>query len=125
MKSINQLKNIIILLLLSFSFATLYAGEVTGAGFVKNIMMKKEMNLQQMLNNGHALLLGEVTGAGRSIALDQVKVVITSKEAFKMSNVQRIEFKKVGGLNLQNVDFFEINDQIIESKKIRALIIKK
>ena len=102
-----------------------YGGEVTDAGFVKSIMKKKEMNLQQMLNNGHALLLGEVTGAGRSIALDQVKVVITSKEAFKMSNVQRIEFKKVGGLNLQNVDFFEINDQIIESKKIRALIIKK
>ena len=125
MKSINQLKNIIILLLLSFSFATLYAGEVTGAGFVKNIMMKKEMNLQQMLNNGHNLLLGEVTGAGLTIPLEKIKVLVTAKEAFKMSHIQRIEFKRNGGLKLINVDFFEIQDQVIELSSLKAIIIKK
>ena len=121
----NTIKNMTLLFLFTILITSVYGGEVTGAGFVKSIMQKKEMSLQQMLNNGHALLLGEVTGAGKPISLDKVKVVITSSEAFKMSNVQRIEFKKSGGLKLQNVDFFEINGQVIDSQEIKALVVKK
>jgi hypothetical protein len=125
MKSIKQIKSLIILLVLSISFSTVYGGEVTGAGFVKNIMKKKEMNLQHMLNNGHDLLLGEVTGAGLTVPLDKIKILVTAKEAFKMSNIQRIEFKKAGGIKLINVDFFEIQGKIIETKSLKALVVKK
>ena len=43
--------------------AVAFGGEVTGAGMVKNILKKKQMNLQQFLQTGHELRLGEVTGA--------------------------------------------------------------
>lgn len=119
------MKALLSVLFISLTMTIAIGGEVTGAGMVKNILKKKQMNLQQFLQTGHELRLGEVTGAGRQIELDRVKVVVSNKEAFKMSNVQRIEFQKSGGLKLGNVDFFEIDGKIIEVRKIQAMILKK
>lgn len=119
------MRKLIALFLILISFSVVHGGEVTGAGFVKNIMKKRQMNLEQMLNNGHDLVLGEVTGAGRKVPLEKIKVLVTKEDAFKMSNIQRIEFKKAGGLKLENVDFFEINNKVVEVKELKALVIKK
>lgn len=119
------MKALIVTLFMILSIAPGISGEVTGAGLVKNILKKKNMNLEQFLQTGHELKLGEVTGAGRQIELDRVRVVVTANNAFKMDKVQRIEFQKSGGLKLGNVDFFEIDNQIVEVNKIKAMIIKK
>ncbi|MCO4794630.1 MAG: hypothetical protein KC493_13005 [Bacteriovoracaceae bacterium] len=119
------MKALLTVFFITLSIASGFSGEVTGAGMVKNILKKKHMNLERFLSTGHELKLGEVTGAGRQIELDRVKVVVTNSEAFKLENVQRIEFQKSGGLKLGNVDFFEINNKVIEVKNIKAMIIKK
>ena len=119
------MKKLMSLVFILLSFSIVHGGEVTGAGFVKNIMKKRQMNLEQMLNNGHDLLLGEVTGAGRKVPLSQIKVLVTKEDAFKMSNIQRIEFKKSGGLKLENVDFFEIKNKVIDVSELKALVIEK
>ncbi len=119
------MKALLSVLFITLTMTIALGGEVTGAGMVKNILKKKQMNLDSLLQSGHELRLGEVTGAGRQIELDRVRVVVSNNEAFKMDNVQRIEFQKAGGLKLGNVDFFEIDGKIVEVRKIQAMILKK
>ncbi len=118
--------SLFLLMVLSvFSSPSLIGREIASADLVKSILKKENINLNQMLINGHELLMGEVTGAGKKIHLEKIKVLVTLKNAYKMSAIQRVEFKKPGGLELQNIDFFEIRNEIVSVDDLQALIVKK
>ncbi len=120
------MKTLFFLLSLLF-FIQLRAGEVTGAGsIVRDILEKHNLSVQRLESQGYRLLLGEVTGAGGRINLNDVKLLLTKKELFKMNDLTHIDFIFPGPAKaIQDVRYFEFDRERLVPGKIKAIVVEK
>lgn len=117
----------LILSFLFFSTSSLWAGEFTGAGASVNAVLKQyQMSLQSLKAQGHKVLIGEVTGAGKFVSLDKVKYLVTKKRVHDLHFSTHVEFVYPSAAKtLGEVEFFEFNRKVVRPSQIKALILDK
>lgn len=104
-----------------------HAGEMTGAGSAVMKMLKKEnINIKELENSGHKVLFGELTGAGKKLNLDRVKLILTKKKVYNMAEVDHIDFKHPGQANsLIDVNHLKFGAIKVNSNEIKGMVVKK
>lgn len=101
-----------------------YSGEVTGAGAAK-LLVQNEYSVTELQQSGHKILFGELTGAGKRMNLDRVKLIITKQKVFAVSKADHVEFKHPSNAkSLTDVNFLEFGSQKIGLSQIEALVVK-
>lgn len=112
------------LMVLAWMMEVSYAGEVTGAGAAK-LLVQNQYDVKALKDSGHKILFGELTGAGRRMNLDRVKLVITKKNVFEINKVDHVEYKHPSAAkSLLDVSHLEFGNQMIKSSQIEALVVK-
>ena len=118
------MKAISIILSLMMTIGMTQAGEVTGAGKVAaEVLAAHNMSVQQLKAQGLKVLLGEVTGAGKSINLDRINAVVTKNKVFKMNHASHIEFKHPSAAKaLQDVKHLEFNAARVRVNQLNGIV---
>ncbi|MFT6070783.1 MAG: hypothetical protein ACJAT2_000656 [Bacteriovoracaceae bacterium] len=112
------------LMVLAWMMEVSFAGEVTGAGAAK-LLVQHEYSVTDLKNSGHKILFGELTGAGKRMNLDRVKLVITKTKVFEINKADHVEFKHPSNAkSLSDVSFLEFGTQKVGSAQIEALVVK-
>jgi hypothetical protein len=112
------------LMVLAWMMEVSYAGEVTGAGAAK-LLVQNQYSVTQLQESGHKILFGELTGAGKRMNLDRVKLVITKTKVFEIKQADHVEFKHPSSAkSLTDVRFLEFGNQKIGLSQIEALVVK-
>ena len=109
-----------------FYTSTLMAGEFTGAGaVVESVLQKNNLSIAKLQNEGFKVLLGEVTGAGKSVPLDALEYVVTKKELMRMNDVTHINFKNPSAAKaLGDIRGLEFNGKRVSIGKIQGVVFK-
>ena len=110
------------LLLLLFIFSTnVFAFE---REHVNQLLSKRDLSLQQLERQGHELLLGEVTGAGRIINLNQVQIILLQDRI-----VLKKEIESISTINhksgLKDLESFRAFGLYFTREDIKGVISKK
>lgn len=101
-----------------------FAGEVTGAGAAK-LLVQHEYDVKQLKSSGHKVLFGELTGAGKRMNLDRVKLIITKKKVFEIGKADHVQFKHPSAAKaLVDVAHLEFGNQMIKAAQIEAMVVK-
>ena len=112
------------LMVLSWMMEVSYSGEVTGAGAAK-LLVQSEYSVTELKQSGHKILFGELTGAGKLMNLDRVKLVITKNKVFDINKADHVEFKNPSAAkSLTDVSFLEFGTQKVGASQIEALVVK-
>lgn len=112
------------LMVLAWMMEVSYSGEVTGAGAAK-LLVQNQYNVTELKETGHKILFGELTGAGKRMNLDRVKLVITKTKVFEINKADHVEFKHPSNAkSLTDVNFLEFGTQKVSANQIEALVIK-
>lgn len=134
------MKNLIqiIMTCLTLSIITLsQAGEVTvigsGSGSkdkltkmeVLKMLNKRGISRNEISNNGMKIFLGEFTGIGKKLKVDNIRMLLTKKKVFFIEDVEDIRFKDNRAKpTLSNISSFELENVKLTPKTIKALILK-
>lgn len=134
------MKNLIqiIMTCLTLSIITLsQAGEVTvigsGSGSkdmltkmeVLKMLNKRGISRNEISNNGMKIFLGEFTGIGKKLKVDNIRMLLTKKKVFFIEDVEDIRFKDHRAKpTLSNISSFELENVKLTPKTIKALILK-
>jgi hypothetical protein len=112
------------LMVLVWMMEVSYSGEVTGAGAAK-LLAKHQYDVKVLKKTGHQVLFGELTGAGKRMNLDRVKLILTKKKVFNLDKADHIQFKHPSAAKaLVDVDHLEFGNQMIKSSSIEAMVVK-
>ncbi len=112
-------------LILAFSFSGFsFAGEVTGVGKeALKVLEKHQMNVQQLKDQGLKVLMGEVTGVGKTIQLDRIEMLVTNKTLFKMNSLSHVEYKHPSAAKtLTDVVHMEFDRKVLSPKQVKMII---
>ena len=102
------------------------AGEVTGAGGVMKVLKRNGYDIQALKQSGHEMTLGEVTGAGKLVPLDQVRLMVTKKQVINANSLEHVQFQHPSQARFfKEVEFVEFNGKKIPKNEFIGLIIKK
>jgi len=103
--------------LASFTFA----GEITGAGQVAQILKRHNLSLSTLQAQG--LTLGDITGAGKSINLDRINMLVTGQNVFPMGEATHIDFKNPSAAKtLIDVTHLEFNGKKVRTNQIKGIL---
>jgi hypothetical protein len=99
-------------------------GEFTGAGErLQKILQQNRINWSQLRNRGFRL--GEVTGAGRSVPLDDVTHLITNNKVFSTSRISHLKYRRnSSGKSISDVEAFEIGGRTHSANVLKGFIYK-
>lgn len=99
-----------------------FAGEVTGAGqALQRILQQNSMDWNQMRNSGFRL--GEVTGAGRRVQLDDVTHLITNNKVFPTNRISHLKYRRnSSGKSIADVEAFEIGGRTHSAASLKGFI---
>lgn len=86
------------------------------------LLAQKNVSLQQLEDQGSQLLLGEVTGGGKSIPMGQVRAILTNESAILQNEIHDIEFS--GSPVLSAVELFKTAGEIVLKQEIVGVIVK-
>ncbi|MBT3584119.1 MAG: hypothetical protein HN509_04375 [Halobacteriovoraceae bacterium] len=123
------MKNLIVLLFLSILLIASSqgtAGEVTGGGkSVRQILNENNLDIDQLKKSGFKVLMGENTGAGKTLDLSRISMILSNKKLYTMDDVTHIEFKHPSkAKTLSDVIIFEIDKDKVEIGSLQGLIFK-
>lgn len=112
------------LMVMAWMMEVSYSGEVTGAGAAK-LLVQHEYNVKALKQSGHKVLFGELTGAGKRMNLDRVKLVITKTKVFDLNKADHVQFKHPSAAKaLVDVAHLEFGSQLVKASQIEALVVK-
>ena len=113
-----------LLFVLAWMMEVSYSGEVTGAGAAK-LLVQNNYNVSILKESGHKILFGELTGAGKRMNLDRVKLVITKNKVFDLDKVNHIDFKHPSAAkSLLDVNHLEFGTLKVNASQIEAMVVK-
>lgn len=116
------MKALIFAVTLFFS-ALSFSGEVTGAGQALRVLSQNQMSVESLKNQGLKVLLGEVTGAGKTLNLDRIQMLVSDKKVFPMNEVSHIEYVHPSQAKaLRDVKHLEFNNQTLKVQQIKGVI---
>lgn len=119
------MKTIATILSLFVFLGSTHAGEVTGAGRALEVLAAHNLSVQALKNQGYKVLLGEVTGAGKSINLDRINMVLTKNKVFNMNSASHIEFKHPSAAKaLKDVRHLEFNSSRVKINQLNGIVYK-
>ncbi len=116
-----------ILLALSFLFiAPTFSGEITGVGRqALNVLEGHQLDLASLQRQGYKVLLGEITGVGKSIHLDRVEMVVTKRKLFQMRQLSHVEYIHPSeAKTLNDVAHLEFNNNVLRTSQIAGVVYK-
>jgi hypothetical protein len=110
--------------LTTLSLTSVWAGEVTGAGRqALQVLRSHNVSVEALKTQGFKVLLGEVTGAGKTIDLDRIDMVVTQNKLLKMNQASHIKFKHPSQAKaLRDVEHLEFNSLRVSPNQIKGLI---
>lgn len=112
------------LFILAWMMEVSYSGEVTGAGAEK-LLAQSNYSISSLESTGHKLLLGELTGAGKRMNLDRIKLIITKQRVFDLAKADHIEFKNPSAAkSLLDVSHLEFGAFKLSSAQVEGLVVK-
>jgi len=122
----SQVK-IIAFLIITLIAQKSFAGETTGAGApIKALLSKVNLNQQKIEASNLQLVLGEVTGAGKTINLDRLKYVLTKNNIYSVDKLTHVQYKHPSlAKSIQDVKSFEFETWQVKAPEIKALVIQK
>lgn len=118
------MKSLLLLMTISTLSFSAWSGEVTGAGRqALQVLRSHNINVEALRNNGFKVLLGEVTGAGKTINLDRIDMVVTKNKVLKMNQASHIQFKHPSpARSLKDVQHLEFNSQRVSPAQLKGII---
>jgi uncharacterized protein (UPF0548 family) len=114
--------------LMTFFFVLIsFAGEVTGVGRqALQVLRQHNMSIAELRQAGLKVHLGEVTGVGKRIHLDQVEMVVSKNKVFKMRELSHVEFKNPSqARSLNDVVHLEFDRAKVRIKDIGAVVARE
>jgi hypothetical protein len=112
----KKLTAIIFTLLLSLSVSGMEVQQM------ESLLKKSNLSMKKLKENGHAVLLGEVTGAGLTIPTDRLEMLILKNELIKRRDIEGFELDK--GANLGDLAGFTVKGKFLPMKLVQGFIIK-
>jgi len=123
------MKQILIFLFLCLTVLSIKtgAGEVTGAGGPMMKMLAQHGYSTAFLNdNGLKVILGEVTGAGRTLPTEDIEAFLTKTQVLLAQDIVRLDFKNPSlGKTLKDISSVEFVKNTIKKKDIHGVVFKK
>ena len=125
------MKKIIFALLFILSSLS-FAGDMTGVG-ARALLNGHNIDLDQLTRSGHQLLLGDLTGVGKTIELEKIKIYLTKKDVVVNNQINFIKttnndkfFPLVdnhGEYKFQDILDIKLPSKVIKKQAIEAVII--
>lgn len=121
------MKNLFTTLFLLFSL-TSFSQSVTiqGGDFsleqAAELLKEKNIDLDQLTRNGNNIILGEVSGGGKSLPFASVNILMTEQEAILEKEIISAHFK--GKKVLGKLDSIDIQGKTIFSDEIKGVVYK-
>jgi hypothetical protein len=88
------------------------------------ILESKNLSTESIIESGNKIILGEFTGAGKSVKLDHVKMFLTKKNVFFKNNVKINYFRRQNPNLVSNIDSLELDHRIIPIEDITGVVVK-
>lgn len=106
------------------SFST--AGEFTGAGGpMKKLLKEYKLSKEELKDRGLEVMLGEVTGAGMSVPLENLRAVLSEKKVFHIDNLSHIKYvRPSAGKALNDVEAYEFYGKPINIQKVEGYLVE-
>lgn len=120
------MKKNIFFIYLSFLTTSIFGGEFTGAGGkVMDVLRYHRINQESLKQQGLKVASGEFTGAGRSVHIDRIKMILTNRSKINSGDITHINFKHPStGKYFGEIKSVEANGKRILNKSMVALIYK-
>ena len=84
------------------------------------LLEEKKVSLVNLERSGSQLLLGEITGAGRSNPLNQIQVIFIQNEAILKSEIESMD-----GNTLSNMQSFRAKGTYFLNSDIKGVVLKR
>ena len=124
--------------IISFSlFGLTQAGEFTGIGSTRpftdkmnhsevfKLLRKHGISRNDISDGGMKILLGEFTGIGKKVNIENIRMILTKKELFFIEDVEDIRLRNNHAKPvLSNVSEIQLKNISLTPNKIKALIVK-
>lgn len=120
------MKNIILFIALMIMATTVWAGEVTGAGQrVDQILKTRGLSINQLKGQGYKVLLGEVTGAGKTVAIDDIQFIVAKNKLFQARDITHIDYKHPSAAKMiTDIEAIELGAAKVRTQEVDAFIVK-
>ncbi|OUR95251.1 hypothetical protein A9Q84_15525 [Halobacteriovorax marinus] len=122
------MKQILIFLFLCLTVLSMKvgAGEVTGAGGpMMKMLAKHGYSKEFMQAHGFKVILGEVTGAGRTLPTEDIEAFLTSDAVLNSQDIVRFDFKNPSlGKSFKDISSVEFVQHVVFKKDIRGVVFK-
>lgn len=90
-----------------------------------NMLAKHGYSTEFMNENGLKVLLGEVTGAGRTLPTEDIQAYLTKDQIYSAQDIVRLDFKHPSlGKSLKDINSVEFTKGVILKKQIRGVVYK-
>lgn len=120
------MKNLILVIIFIITSQFVMAGEVTGAGQrVDQILKNNGLSRQMLASKGLKVLMGEVTGAGKTIQVEDLEFVIAKNKIYSQDSLTHIEFKIPSAARvLTDIKSLEFGSSQVNVVEIDAFIVR-
>lgn len=105
-----------------FIFSIGFAHALTRSD-VERMLAAKNVSLRALEGQGAVMLLGEVTGHGRSVPLEKVEAILTEKDVILSHEIESVSPN--GARNLSQSDSIRAQGQYILREDVKATILRK
>lgn len=92
------------------------------ASYASDVITSEDIDLLQ--EQGKSLILGELTGVGKAIPVDQVDSFVTVEGTVSMKQVVKIEFVSGSTTTVNNITKLVLSDKVIPREQLKGLILK-
>lgn len=119
------MKNLILLIVATLFSASLYAGEVTGAGLTQ-ILIQNNIDVNSFTQQGLDIRVKR-PNLEKKLRIGKVKYYVGAREVYSAQKVNRVEFKpnKPNNFVWNNVESLEVDNRIIMPSDIKGFVIQK
>lgn len=90
----------------------------------QSLLASRALSLESLERQGGQLFLGEVTGAGRTLNAQQLRVIFMQDRVILKEEVESISFKKQGN-KLADIDSFRAHGLYYTAEDIQGVLITK
>lgn len=92
------------------------------ASYASDAISLEEIDILEQ--QGKALILGELTGVGKAIPVDQVDSFVTVEGTVSMKQIVKIEFVAGSTTTVNNITKLVLSDKVIPREQLKGLILK-
>lgn len=116
------MKLILMSILIFASLKNSFCGEVTGAGYhIERVLRRNNMSEGTLQAQGFRL--GEVTGSGRRVNISDITYVLTTHEMIPMNRVSHLSYHNGrSGRIISDLSGLEYRGQLIPSSRFLGII---